>query len=75
MHFDVVIFLECDFVLTARDSSHTFYYQFGTSMRSTKIRHDGCLKMTNAKNRNYTIEAKLKRFKCIKYEYSGKVFY
>lgn len=43
-------------------------------MRSTKIRHDGRLKMTNARNRNYTIEAKLKRFKCIKYEYSGKVF-
>ena len=58
-------------MLTARDSSHTLYYQFGTSMRSTKIRHDGFLKMTNAKNRNYTIEAKLKRFKCIKYEYSG----
>ena len=62
-------FLQCDFVLTARDSSHTFKYQFGTSMRSTY------LKMTNAKNRNYIIEAKLKRFKCIKYEYSGEVFF
>ena len=49
VHIDFVVFSECDFVLAARKSSHTFYYQFDTSMRFTKIRRGACLEMTNAK--------------------------
>ena len=48
VHFDVVVFLECDFVLAARNSSHTFNYHFHTSMRFTKIRRGACLEMANA---------------------------
>ena len=48
VHIDFVVFSECDFVLAALNSSHTFYYQFDTSMRFTQIRRGACLEMANA---------------------------